>query len=123
MNYMNWKFICLTSIVFNNNDINLLFYSFCINFSFSHNQSINIGPNVKIVMHIPEEYFKVLNTVNNGSYVIVQPIKLGTPNIKASLVEPYHDDTSAITTMSIYSKVKITPDEVVFPWHANQNSG
>lgn len=92
-------------------------------FFFSHNQSINIGPNVKILMRIPEEYFKVLNTVNNGSYAIVQPIKLGTPNVEASLVEPFRDSKTAITTMTIYSKVKVTPDGVVFPWHASQNSG
>jgi len=74
-------------------------------------------------MNIPVEYFKVLSTVNNGSYAIVQPIKLGTPNIEASLVEPYHDSTSTVTRMFIYSKVKVSPDEVVFPWHSSWNSG
>lgn len=76
------------------------------------------------MMYLPEEYFKVLNTVNNGSYAVVQPIKLGAPVIEASLVEPYHDSrSSARTTVSIYSKVKVIPNEVIFPWHANQNSG
>lgn len=75
-------------------------------------------------MHLPEEYFKVINTVINGSYVTVQPIKLGTPKIEASLLEPYFDDkTSARTTLYIYSRVKVIPDVVVFPWNANQNSG
>lgn len=90
---------------------------------FSHNQSINIGYNVKIIMNLPEDYFKVLRTVNNGSYVLVQPIKLGTPEIEASLVKPYHDSRSARITVSIYSRVKVVPDIVVFPWHVNQNSG
>lgn len=75
-------------------------------------------------MYLPEEYFKVLNTVVNGSYVIVQPIKLGTPKVEASLLEPYYDPkTSARTTLSIYSRVKVIPDVIVFPWHANQNDG
>lgn len=97
---------------------------FSINFYSSHNQSINIGPNVKVMMNLPEEYFKVLNTVNNGSYIVVQPIKLGVPVIEASLIEPYHDSrSSARTTVSIYSKVKVTPNDIIFPWHASQNSG
>lgn len=90
----------------------------------SHNQSINIGPNVKVKMDLPEEYFKVLSTINNGSYVIVQPIKLGVPQIEASLVKPYQDSRSSTTTsVSIYSKVKVKPDLIVFPWHANLNNG
>lgn len=90
---------------------------------FSHNQSINIGPNVKVIMDLPEEYFKVLSTVTNGSYVIVQPIKLGVPQIEASLVKPYQDSrSSATTSVSIYSKVKVKPDLIVFPWHANLNN-
>lgn len=91
-------------------------------FIFSHNQSINIGPNVKIMMNLPKEYFNVLTTVNNGSYVVVQPIQLGTPKIEASLVNPYHDARSSVsTTVTIYSKVKVFPHIIVFPWHANQN--
>lgn len=91
---------------------------------YSHNQSINIGSNVKIVMNLPEDYFKVINIVNNGSYVVVQPIKLGTPKIEASLMKPYHDSESSIRiTVFIYSKVKVIPDVVVFPWHFNQNNG
>lgn len=91
---------------------------------FSHNQSINIGSNAKVVMNLPEDYFKVLSTVNNGSYVLVKPIKLGTPKIEASLVKPYHDSRSSNRiTVSIYSRIKVVPDIVVFPWHANQNSG
>jgi len=75
-------------------------------------------------MHLSELYFKILNTVNNGSYVVVQPIKLGTPNIGATLVDPYHDTKSSVrTTVSIYSRVKLSPEKIVFPWHANQNSG
>lgn len=121
---MNWKFIYLTSIVFNSCRSLILKNVFFINFYSSHNQSINIGPNVKIMMHLPEEYFKVLNTVNNGSYAVIQPIKLGTPVIEASLVEPYHGSrSSARTAVSIYSKVKVIPNEVIFPWHASQNSG
>lgn len=93
-------------------------------FYFSHNQSITIGPNVKTAIYLPEDYFKVLNTVINGSYVVVQPIKLGSPEVKASLVEPYQDSrSSARTTLSIYSRVKVTPNEIIFPWHADQNSG
>lgn len=93
-------------------------------FLLSHNQSIYIGPNVKIAMHLPEEYFKIINEVKNGSYVVVQPIALGTPKIEARLIEPYHDiRTIARTTVSIYSMVKVTPDVIVFPWHANQNTG
>lgn len=89
----------------------------------NHNQSINIGPNVKVIMDLPEEYFKVLSTVTNGSYVIVQPIKLGVPQIEASLVKPYQDSrSSATTSVSIYSKVKVKPDLIVFPWHANLNN-
>lgn len=75
-------------------------------------------------MDLPKEYFKVLDMANNGTYAIVQPIKLGTPKIEASLIEPYHDSkSSAQTTVTIYSKVKITPNVIVFPWHVNQNSG
>jgi len=75
-------------------------------------------------MNLPEEYFKVLSTVNNGSYVIVQPIKLGTPKIEASLVKPYQDSkSSARTSVSIYSRVKVKPGLIVFPWHANLNNG
>lgn len=90
----------------------------------NHNQSINIGPNVKVMLNLPEEYFKVLSTVNNGSYVIVQPIKLGVPQIEASLLKPYQDSRSAaITSVSVYSKVEVKPDVIVFPWHANLNNG
>lgn len=75
-------------------------------------------------MNLSDEYFKVLNTVNNGSFVVVRPIKVGSPKIEASLVEPYRDSrSSARTTISIYSRVKVIPNEIVFPWHANQNSG
>jgi len=91
-------------------------------FYFSHNQSIYIGPNVKVSMHLSEEYFKVIDTVKNGSYVVVQPIKLGTPKIEAILLEPYSDSKSTRTTVFIYSKVKLTPSIIVFPWHTNQNS-
>lgn len=73
-------------------------------------------------MHLPEEYFKIINTVENGSYVVVQPIKLGTPKIEATLLEPYRDSKSTRTTVFIYSKVKLTPTVIVFPWHMNQNS-
>lgn len=76
------------------------------------------------MMNLPEEYFNVISTVNNGSYFVVQPIQLGTPKITASLVKPYHDTRSSVsTTVTIYSKVKVTPNTVVFPWHANQNRG
>lgn len=89
----------------------------------SHNQSINIGPNVKTIMNLPDEYFKVLETVNNGSYVVVQPIKLGSPQIEASLLRPYQDSrSSARTSVSIYSRVKVNPDLIIFPWHANINN-
>lgn len=92
--------------------------------SFSHNQSINIGPNIKVVMNLPVEYFIVSNMVDNGTYAIVQPIKLGITKIEASLIEPYQDSkSSAQTIVTIYSKVKVTPNLIVFPWHANQNSG
>lgn len=75
-------------------------------------------------MNLPEEYFKVLNTVNNGTYALVRPIKLGTPKIEAILKEPYHDSrSSARTIVSIYSKVNVTPKTIIFPWHANQNNG
>lgn len=74
-------------------------------------------------MHLPEEYFKVISTSKNGTYAIIQPIKLGSPKLEASIVEPYRDSrSSAITTISIYSRVKVTPKDVVFPWHVNQNS-
>ncbi|VVC36046.1 Invasin/intimin cell-adhesion fragments,Bacterial Ig-like, group 2 [Cinara cedri] len=90
----------------------------------NHNQSINIGSNVKIVMNLPKEYFKILNMASNGTYAIVQPIKLGTPKIDATLIEPYHDfKSSAQTTVTIYSKVKVTPNVIIFPWHAKQNNG
>lgn len=76
------------------------------------------------MLNLPEEYFKVLSTVNNGSYVIVQPIKLGVPQIEASLLKPYQDSRSAaITSVSVYSKVEVKPDVIVFPWHANLNNG
>lgn len=102
----------------------IILYSLFINFSFSHNQSINIGPNIKVVMNLPMAYFKVLNMVNNGTYAIVQPIKLGTPKIEALLIEPYQDfKSSTQTIVTIYSKVKVTPNIIVFPWHANLNSG
>lgn len=104
-------------------EINNVFTFILFYFFFSHNQSINIGPNVKVIMDFPKEYFKVLNTVTNGSYVIVQPIKKGTPKIEASLVEPYEDSrSSARVSVSIYSRVKVKPDLIVFPWHANLNS-
>jgi len=74
-------------------------------------------------MNLPEEYFDVLETSNNGSYVIVQPIKLGSPQIEASLLKPYEDSrSSARTSVSIYSRVKVKPDLIVFPWHANLNN-
>uniref|UniRef100_A0A2S2NUW2 Nuclear pore membrane glycoprotein n=2 Tax=Schizaphis graminum TaxID=13262 RepID=A0A2S2NUW2_SCHGA len=89
----------------------------------NHNQSINIGPNVKVIMNLPEEYFDILKTSNNGSYVIVKPIKLGSPQIEASLLKPYQDSrSSARTSVSIYSRVKVKPDLIVFPWHANINN-
>lgn len=73
-------------------------------------------------MQLPEEYFQILSIASNGTYALVQPIKLGTPNIEALLVEPYGDSSSsAKTTISINSKVKVTPDEIIFPWQLNQN--
>lgn len=92
-------------------------------FFFRLNQSISIGPNVKVLMHLPDEYFKVINISKNGTYAIIQPIKLGTPKLEATIIEPYRDSkSSARTTISIYSRVKVTPDYVIFPWHVNQNS-
>jgi len=74
-------------------------------------------------MNLPDEYFKILETVNNGSYVVVQPIKLGSPQIEASLLRPYQDSrSSARTSVSIYPRVKINPDLIIFPWHANINN-
>lgn len=73
-------------------------------------------------MHLSEEYFKVINTVINGSYVVVEPIKIGSPKIEATLLEPNRGTKSAITTVFIYSMVKVSPRIIVFPWHANQNS-
>ncbi|XP_050442398.1 nuclear pore membrane glycoprotein 210-like [Adelges cooleyi] len=90
----------------------------------SNNQSIQIGPNVDIAVNLPDEYFKVLQTTRNGSFVVVQPIKLGIPKVKASLIEPYEDAaTNVIISVPIYSRVKVKPADVVFPWHLNLNSG